>query len=404
MTAIAAPKKGSKFGLLAVPFKVGPKVLSVLAKLGKTAKFGKIALAGASFGTYAVLLSWKFALVLMASLLIHEYGHIWAMRRCGLKTKGVYFIPFLGAAAVTEDQFPSRRAESYIALMGPVWGFLLALATYGLYLATGEVLCAALAGWMAMLNLFNLLPINPLDGGRVLKSIAYSISSRLGLWFLVLGLGGAFLVCLKLNLGLLVLLLPIGALELAGEIKDIRRDRDRKRIVAALARELGTAATPEAVVRGIEERTETVKTAARLAARQKILARPEAYDDRRFAALVVDNSVRACLGELADRWQAIAVSNRRPYLTLIRRREAYAVTVADLRLFGHELTDGCGEPATKADGLRKFLQQKVKPEMTGGQTVASLAGYLGLGALLLALMFAASHVEAAKAALQMFMD
>src|SRR2546427_777808 len=118
-----APQKKRRFGPFAVLAKLGPKLLSLLAKLLKVLKGGKILLAGASFATYAVLFSWKFALVLIGSLVVHEYGHLWAMKRYKLKTKGIYLIPLLGAAAVSEEAFPTRKAEVVIAMMGPIWGF-----------------------------------------------------------------------------------------------------------------------------------------------------------------------------------------------------------------------------------------------------------------------------------------
>src|SRR5688572_980888 len=249
----STPQPKRKLGFLALFAKLGGKILPTLVKLLKGIKLGKVGLAGASFGAYAVLFSWQFALVLIGSLVFHEMGHLWAMRRYGLKTKGIYLIPFLGAAAVSEEAFPSRKAETVIALMGPIWGFSLALAVFGLYGMTEEPLLAALAGWMAMLNLFNLLPINPLDGGRVMKSVAYSISSRLGVLFLIAGLAGSFMLARYFNLGLITFLTAFGALELWGEVKRIRQVRDRRRVMDALGEALGVPAEPEAIIARITQ-------------------------------------------------------------------------------------------------------------------------------------------------------
>ena len=68
--------------------------------------------------------------------------------------------------------------------MGPVWGTAFALATGIAYYFTGLPVLAAAAGWMATLNLFNMLPITPLDGGRILNSIVWSIRSNLGLIYM----------------------------------------------------------------------------------------------------------------------------------------------------------------------------------------------------------------------------
>ena len=181
-------RKFSKL-LLGLLAKFGGKLLAIVIKLVKALKMGKVALAGLSFAAYASIFTWRFAFLLMGSIAFHELGHIWAMHRCGMKTRGIYFIPLFGAAAVSEEEFPSREVESFVALAGPVWGMSLALATAGIYLATQSPVYAATAGWMAMINLFNLLPINPLDGGRVAKSIFFSIHRDAGRIFGILGLG-----------------------------------------------------------------------------------------------------------------------------------------------------------------------------------------------------------------------
>jgi Zn-dependent protease len=211
--------KKLRAGLFALAGKFGAKVVPVLAKLAKGLKVGKVGLAGASLASYAYMFTWEFAAMIMFMLFVHESGHIWAMKRCGVKTKGIYFLPFVGGAAVADDEFPSRGAEVFIAIMGPIWGFALALLTGLVYIVTENPLFAAAAGWMAMVNLFNLLPINPLDGGRIMKSIAYSVHSRVGLVFLVLGLIGSGFLAFKVGFGLFVFLLIVGGLELAFEYK-----------------------------------------------------------------------------------------------------------------------------------------------------------------------------------------
>ena len=172
-------------GLIAIIGKVGPKLLSVIIKF---AKVGKVGLAVGSMVTYSYLFTWQFALILMVSLFVHENGHIWMMKRCGMTVKGIYFIPLVGAAAVADGEFPSTKGEADIAIMGPIWGLALAIFTVMVYEITNNAFFGAVAGWMAMINLFNLLPISPLDGGRIMKSVAFSISSRTGLIFMMSGI------------------------------------------------------------------------------------------------------------------------------------------------------------------------------------------------------------------------
>ncbi len=204
-------------GMAALAAKIGPKLLTVAIKLTKVVKIGKFGLAIGSMAAYAYLFTWQFAIIIMASLFFHESGHVWAMKRCGLKTKGIYFIPFLGAAAVTDGIFKSRRDEVYIAIMGPIWGFAMAICTAILYLVTNNPFFAAVAGWMAMVNLFNLLPINPLDGGRIVKSVAFSIHSDLGFVFLGIGIVASIILTFWVGLLLFSILLFLAILELVFE-------------------------------------------------------------------------------------------------------------------------------------------------------------------------------------------
>jgi Zn-dependent protease len=207
-------------GIAALAAKIGPKLLSIGVKLAKVLKVGKFGLAIGSMVAYAYLFTWQFSVLIMVSLFFHELGHLFAMKRCGLKTKGIYFIPFLGAAAVSEDMFKTRRDEVYIAIMGPIWGFALAVGTALIYVFTGNALFAAAAGWMAMVNLFNLLPVNPLDGGRIMKSIAFSINSKAGLIFLVVGILISIVLIVWAKLILFLILLLIGSLELFFEYRE----------------------------------------------------------------------------------------------------------------------------------------------------------------------------------------
>ncbi|HEX8918819.1 MAG TPA: site-2 protease family protein [Chloroflexota bacterium] len=207
-----ASRKNNRAGL-------GGVILAVVAKGAKAVSMVKVALVGASFGLYSVLFSWQFALIILISLFVHENGHIWAMKRCGMKTRGIYFIPFLGGAAVADEAFPSRSDEAFVAIMGPVWGLALAVAVAVLYVITGDSLWAAAAGWMAFINLFNLFPVNPLDGGRIVKSAAFSLGSWLGIAVMVAGFLGAIVFSIIFGYALLVFILFIGVAEFFGEVR-----------------------------------------------------------------------------------------------------------------------------------------------------------------------------------------
>jgi Zn-dependent protease len=208
-------------GALAVLAKLGSKLAASFGKLGagalKAVKTANVGWAVASAATYSLLFSWKFALAIMLQLFIHEYGHVHAMRKTGMKVRGMYFVPFLGALAVTEDSFSSRRQQAYVALNGPVWGSLAALVPAALFLWTGDALWATIAAWWALVNLFNLLPIAPLDGGRVMQAFAFSYSSGVGVALSALGLAAAVALAASLGFSLIWLVALLGAMEMASD-------------------------------------------------------------------------------------------------------------------------------------------------------------------------------------------
>jgi len=205
-TPIVKQQKLSMVGLASLGF-----------KLLKSAKVIKVVLAGASVAAYSWLFSFQFALALIACLVFHEYGHIRAMKYFGMKTKGIYLIPFMGGLALSDEKINTRWQDVVISIMGPTFGLLMSIASLIAYHATGNVFFAGLAAFNALLNLFNLLPILPLDGGHILKSISFSMNSIMDL--VACAAGAAFGVYISYTLGLALLgfLLLIGSLEIIFE-------------------------------------------------------------------------------------------------------------------------------------------------------------------------------------------
>jgi Zn-dependent protease len=176
-------------------------------------KASNLLLALASFAVYAFLFTWQFAIIIVGMLVIHECGHLACMKHYDMKTRGIYVIPLVGAAAVAEENFPSRRAEATVALAGPLTGAVLAAGTGLAYFASHNGALAAAAAWMALINLFNLLPVVPLDGGRVVKSITCSIGSRTGLAVLIAGMLLGAVLAFTADLWIFVILIPLGLLD-----------------------------------------------------------------------------------------------------------------------------------------------------------------------------------------------
>lgn len=216
--ASAGPERQrvSVAGLLAIVAKVGGKIVKGIPVGLKTFKPGLALASGAVFG---VIFTWQFAVAIMVMLAFHEYGHVHAMRRAGLQVRGIYFIPLLGAAAVTEDTWRRRTDQARIALNGPLWGLALTAVAVAVDATTGHEypFAGVVVAWWALVNLFNLLPISPLDGGRILHAIAYSLGSRSGIALSVAMIAAALGLAFLLGIGLLAFVGLIGLLEFATE-------------------------------------------------------------------------------------------------------------------------------------------------------------------------------------------
>ena len=125
---------------------------------------------------------WGFAAGFVFLILIHEMGHVIANRYYGLHASPPIFIPFLGAVINLRESPKNAKVEAVIGIAGPVSGTIGALACYAYALHTGNSMAMFLAHIAFFLNLFNLLPVPPLDGGRVAAAISP--------WVWILGLLG----------------------------------------------------------------------------------------------------------------------------------------------------------------------------------------------------------------------
>ncbi len=125
-----------------------------------------------SIGAYAIQWGWQFAVGFVLLIFIHECGHLLAARRVGLKVGAPVFIPFMGAFIALKEAPRNAWIEAQVGIGGPLLGTAGAAACYGIYLATGNSLFAALAYTGFFLNLFNLAPVGFLDGGRIVTALS----------------------------------------------------------------------------------------------------------------------------------------------------------------------------------------------------------------------------------------
>jgi len=190
-------------------------IVGLLFKLLKSAKVIKVALAGGAFAGWSLLYSWQFAFVLIGTIVFHEYGHLRAMRYAGMKTKGMYLIPFVGGVAIGE-RAKTQWQEVYISMMGPVFGLFMSVLFYLAYLLTENNFIGLTASISALINIFNLLPIYPLDGGHVLKAMVFSKKNRWAFIGLIAFSIASFMLFSQLGLYFLCFFIVLGVVDLAG--------------------------------------------------------------------------------------------------------------------------------------------------------------------------------------------
>ena len=134
-------------------------------KLGKLLTTGGTMLL--SVFVYSLIFGWGYAVGFIALLFVHEMGHYIAARQRGLAVGAPTFIPFVGAWIELKDRPHDAETEAYVGVAGPLVGTLGALACYYLARTLDSQLLLAVAYSGFFLNLFNLIPLAPFDGGRV---------------------------------------------------------------------------------------------------------------------------------------------------------------------------------------------------------------------------------------------
>jgi len=152
---------------------IGAAIIAVLAKFKFLLVFLKTG--GTMLVTmwvYGLIFGWKYAVGFVLLIFIHECGHLVVARMFGLKVGAPVFIPFMGAMIALKEAPRDAWMEAWVGIGGPIFGTLGALLCLGIFFATGEPLFRALAYSGFLLNLFNLAPIPPLDGGRIVGAVS----------------------------------------------------------------------------------------------------------------------------------------------------------------------------------------------------------------------------------------
>ena len=181
------PSRAGKLGAAAATASVlFGKTKYVLAALKLTKMTPLISMMLTS-ATYSLFFGWPYSLGMVGLIFVHEAGHAVAMRHYGVPFAPMVFVPFMGAVIAMKDHPRSVNDEAWIALAGPALGSVGALGINIFGVATDSQLCYALADFGYMINLFNLLPIGSLDGGRISSALSPAINVA------GLGIGGALI-------------------------------------------------------------------------------------------------------------------------------------------------------------------------------------------------------------------
>src|SRR6266702_5511505 len=156
---------------------IGASIGALLLKLKGLAFLLKFGWAGFSalfsIAIYSLIFGWPFAVGLVALLFIHEMGHALVMKLKGIPVGGMIFVPMLGAAVFMRQMPKNARDEAEVGIAGPIAGALASSVCLFLALQSPTVrsVWAPLAYFGFFMNLFNLIPVVPFDGGRVLTAI-----------------------------------------------------------------------------------------------------------------------------------------------------------------------------------------------------------------------------------------
>ena len=146
-------------------------MIKLLAILFTSAKFGKLLLVvgsmALSIAAYSLVFGWMYAVGFVALIFVHEMGHFVAARQKGLAVGAPVFIPFVGAWIALKETPMNVETEAYVAMAGPLVGSVGALVCYFLAREYDSRLLLALSYAGFFINLFNLIPLAPFDGGRV---------------------------------------------------------------------------------------------------------------------------------------------------------------------------------------------------------------------------------------------
>jgi Zn-dependent protease len=194
--------------------------MKLLLLLFSGLKLGKIFTTGGSMlisvFAYSLIFGWQYALGFVLLIFFHEMGHYLAAKKLGLDVGAPTFIPFVGAWIALKEQPLKAEDEAYIGIAGPFVGTVAAIVCYYFARQYESMLLLAVSYAGFFINLFNLIPLPPFDGGRITAAISRKM------WFI----GAPLLVGMFLlrPSPILILMIILAAPHIWGAIKGGNED------------------------------------------------------------------------------------------------------------------------------------------------------------------------------------
>lgn len=212
--SVSKSASSSIFALLAIIASKGKVLLGAILKVKGLGTFISMAISMVGYW-WAWDLGFWGALGFVALIWVHEMGHVLAARKIGLPVTAPVFVPFLGALIRMKELPKNARDEAIMAMGGPLLGALGAFVCLAVWQWNGDKLWLWLAAIGMLINLFNLIPVAPLDGGR--------IATLFGRGFWWLGLLALVVLSFLIEDGVLILFAVFGLLEIDSRFSRLPR-------------------------------------------------------------------------------------------------------------------------------------------------------------------------------------
>ncbi len=213
------PRRESFFRRRIAP--IGAAILAFLAKLKAillfAGQFKLLVTAGSmavSIAAYTTIWGFWFAVGFVVLLLVHETGHVIALRREGIRASAPMFVPFLGAVITARSLGDNALAEARVGLAGPILGSIGSGVCLLIWSLTGHSYWEALGFTGLFLNLFNLLPVVPLDGGRAMAAMSP--------WMWIVGFAGMIGLAIAFPNPIIFIIVIFAAMETWRRLKQRR--------------------------------------------------------------------------------------------------------------------------------------------------------------------------------------